>query len=67
MLRREIYAVASLLGAVVVAVGERLAAPDGPLLLAAAALTCLVRVVALRRGWSAPRARADLEPPPTER
>jgi len=28
--------------------------------IAAAALTGLVRVIALRRGWSAPRARADL-------
>jgi uncharacterized membrane protein YeiH len=63
VLRREIYAVASLLGAVVVAVGVRLDAPQLALLAGAAALTCLVRVVALRRGWSAPRAREDHEPP----
>lgn len=60
VLRREIYAVAALAGAVVIAVGSRLpvwfgvTVPSLTLLLSSAALTCLIRVIAIRRDWSAP-------------
>jgi uncharacterized membrane protein YeiH len=57
VLRREIYAVASLVGAITVAVGHRLAAPTLVLIVGSAALTCLGRVIAIRRGWAAPTAR----------
>jgi uncharacterized membrane protein YeiH len=54
VLRREIYAVAALIGAVAVAVLERLGA-GGPLpMTAAAALVFAIRIVALRRRWAAP-------------
>ncbi len=56
VLRREIYAIAALGGAVGVVALVRLDAA-GPLpLLAAAALTFAVRLVALRRRWAAPQA-----------
>ena len=54
VLRREIYAVAALLGAVAVAVLHRLDAAGPVALWAAAALVFGVRPIALRRGWSAP-------------
>jgi uncharacterized membrane protein YeiH len=57
VLRREIYAVAALVGAVVVAVGHRLGAPNLVTLLGAAALTFVIRMVAVQRDWSAPVAR----------
>jgi uncharacterized membrane protein YeiH len=63
VLRREIYAVASLIGAVAVAVLEALGA-GGPLpLTAAAALVFAIRIVALRRRWAAP-VPTDPEPGP---
>ena len=57
VLRREIYAVAAMVGAVTVAIGKRFGAPNLTMLLGAAALTCAIRLVALRRNWSAPVAR----------
>ena len=57
VLRSEIYAVASLVGAVAVALGRRLAAPSLVMLLCAAAFTCAIRVTAMLRGWSAPIAK----------
>jgi uncharacterized membrane protein YeiH len=61
VLRREIYAVAALIGAVAVAVLERVGA-GGPLpMTAAAALVFAIRVVALRRRWAAP---VPADPPP---
>ena len=54
VLRRDIYAVVSLGGAIAVVVLERLGLA-GPLPLAAAAVAMtLVRLIALRRRWSAP-------------
>jgi uncharacterized membrane protein YeiH len=54
VLRRDIYAVVSLGGAIAVTVLERLGAA-GPLPLAAAAVVMtVVRLIALRRRWSAP-------------
>ncbi len=62
VLRREIYAIAALGGAVGVVALARLDAA-GPLpLLAAATLTFAVRLVALRRRWAAPQ--ADPAPSP---
>ena len=57
VLRREIYAVASLIGAIIVAVGHVLGAPDLALLIGAAATTCFLRLVAIRGGWNAPIAQ----------
>jgi uncharacterized membrane protein YeiH len=57
VLRSEIYAVASLIGAVIVAVGRPLGAPDLLLLVGAATTTCVIRLIAIRRGWSAPVAK----------
>jgi uncharacterized membrane protein YeiH len=63
--RREIYAVAALIGAMAVALGQRAGLPVRAVLLGAAALSCGIRVVALTRNWSAPvagqRYRADRE------
>ena len=57
VLRSEIYAVAALVGAVVVALGRRLDAPSLAMLLGAATLTFAIRVVAMLRNWSAPIAK----------
>jgi uncharacterized membrane protein YeiH len=54
VLRREVYAVAAALGAVVVVLGDRLALPPVPVALAAAALVAAVRVLALWRHWNVP-------------
>jgi uncharacterized membrane protein YeiH len=60
VLRREIYAVAALLGAVAVAVLHRLEIGGAIALWAAAVLVFAVRAVALRRGWSAPTPSVDV-------
>ncbi|MCO1578364.1 TRIC cation channel family protein [Crossiella sp. SN42] len=57
VLRQEIYAVAALAGAVVVAIGYRLNLPTGPTAIIAAAMICGLRVLALWRRWDAPRPR----------
>jgi uncharacterized membrane protein YeiH len=63
VLRREIYAVAALVGATIIAVGSRLpdwfgiVVPSLTLLLTAAAVTCVIRLLAILRNWSAPVAR----------
>ena len=57
VLQREIYAVAALLGAVVVVVGRHLGLPQGPTVLAGAALIVTVRVLGLWRKWNAPLPR----------
>ncbi|MBW4719081.1 trimeric intracellular cation channel family protein [Saccharothrix obliqua] len=57
VLRREIYAVAALGGAVIVALGHRLGLPAGPVTLVGAALIAGVRILALWRKWNAPVAR----------
>lgn len=56
VLREEIYAVAALLGALIVVAGGRLGLPDLPVAIAAVAATFVLRVVSVFRGWSAPRA-----------
>ncbi|MEV0394061.1 trimeric intracellular cation channel family protein [Polymorphospora rubra] len=63
VLRREIYAVAALVGAVAV-VAVDAAGLTGPVpLVAAATFIFAVRLVALRRKWSAPIAPTRPEPP----
>jgi uncharacterized membrane protein YeiH len=57
VLRREIYAVASLVGAVIVCGADRLHVPPVPSEVVAALVVFAIRIVALRRHWSAPRAR----------
>lgn len=56
VLREEIYAVAALLGAVIVVAGGAAGLPELPVAVAAVAITFAVRVVSVLRGWSAPRA-----------
>lgn len=59
VLHRDIYALAALVGAVVVVVGDRLELRPTPVVIAAAGLTWVLRVTAHRRQWHAPRARLD--------
>ncbi len=56
VLRQQIYALAALAGAVVVALGERLGLPALPVTLVAAVLAVGLRVVALWRYWTRPGA-----------
>lgn len=56
VLREEIYAVAALLASVIVIAGAQLGLPRAPVAVAAALAGFLLRVVSVRRGWSAPRA-----------
>jgi uncharacterized membrane protein YeiH len=58
VLRAEIYAVAALLGAVVVVLGTRAGVDERAVALAAVTLTFGVRMLSLRYGWHAPRALA---------
>jgi uncharacterized membrane protein YeiH len=57
VLRREVYAVAAVLGAVVIVLGDRLGLAPVPVALAAAALVATLRVLALWRHWNVPVAR----------
>jgi len=65
VLRSDIYAVAALAGAGVVAAGEILQLPVVPTMTVGAALCFGLRVLALRRRWQLPTARAPEEPPST--
>jgi len=58
VLRAELYAVAALLGAAVVVVGEALRLPLAAVVVAAGAVCFGLRVAAIRRGWNLPVARA---------
>jgi uncharacterized membrane protein YeiH len=57
VLRREIYALAAVIGAAVVVVGDRLGLPATPVAVGAAVLVAALRVVALWRRWNAPLPR----------
>jgi uncharacterized membrane protein YeiH len=59
VLRAELYAVAALAGATVVVVGRLLGLPSAPLAVGGAALCFAVRLLALRRGWALPIAKAE--------
>jgi uncharacterized membrane protein YeiH len=54
VLRRDIYALAALAGAVLVGVGHALHLPPGPVTVVAAAVVVTVRILALWRKWNAP-------------
>jgi uncharacterized membrane protein YeiH len=54
VLRKEIYAVAALLGGVVVAGGSYSGLPEAPVALVGSALVVTVRLLALWRKWNAP-------------
>lgn len=56
VLQREIYAVAALSGAVLVVAGDAVDAPRTPVAVTAVALIFVVRLIAVSREWSAPRA-----------
>ena len=52
--RHELYAVAAMLGALVVVVGDALALPAAPVAITGAMLCFLLRWLAIRRGWRLP-------------
>lgn len=62
VLRRELYAVAALAGALVVVAGNALALPTAPVAVVGAVSSFALRWLAIRRGWRLPVAGAD--PPP---
>lgn len=63
VLRRELYAVAALLGAICVVAGDALGLPATPTAVAGA-LTCFVlRYLAIHRNWQLPVARSHREKP----
>ncbi|MGB2787950.1 MAG: trimeric intracellular cation channel family protein [Dokdonella sp.] len=57
VLKRELYAVAALLGAVVVVAGDRADLPPVPVAIVGAVLCFILRWLAIRRGWRLPVAR----------
>jgi uncharacterized membrane protein YeiH len=57
VLHRDVYALAAVLGALVVVLGDRLGWRPTPVTLVSIVLTWCVRVLAHRRGWSAPQPR----------
>lgn len=58
VLQRELYAVAALLGALVVVAGHAVGLPAAPVAVVGAAACFLLRFMAMRRGWQLPVARA---------
>jgi uncharacterized membrane protein YeiH len=54
VLRRELYAVAALAGAVVVVAGDAFGLPSAPVAVVGAVLCFTVRWLAIRRGWRLP-------------
>jgi len=62
VLRADLYAVAALAGAVVMATGDLLGLPLTPVAIAGAAVCFGLRLIALRRGWELPRPRTAEQP-----
>jgi uncharacterized membrane protein YeiH len=62
VLRTDLYAVAALLGATVVAGGDVIGLPPAAGTIAGAIVCFGLRVVAIRRGWRLPAARESPEP-----
>lgn len=60
--RHELYAVAAMLGALVVVVGDALALPAAPVAITGAVLCLLLRWLAIRRGWRLPVSGAGGDP-----
>lgn len=63
VLRRELYAVAALLGAACVVLGAALGWPRAPTAVAGALACFALRYLAIRRGWQLPVARPRDQPP----
>jgi uncharacterized membrane protein YeiH len=57
VLRTELYAVAAVIGAAVVVIGEMLHLPSSGAAAAGAVLSFGLRFMAMRRGWQLPIAR----------
>ena len=57
VLRTELYAVAALIGAVVVVIGRMLHLPSGATAATGAVLCFVLRFMAIRGGWQLPIAR----------
>ncbi len=64
VLRTELYAVAALIGAAVMVSGKMLHLPSGAVAAAGAGLCFGLRLIAMRRGWRLPTARALKETDP---
>ena len=62
VLRRELYAVAALAGALVVVLGHALGWPAAPVAVAGASLCFALRWLAIRRGWRLPVSGGDASP-----
>ena len=60
--RHELYAVAAMLGALVVVVGDALTLPAAPVAMTGAVLCFLLRWLAIRRGWRLPVSGAGGDP-----
>jgi uncharacterized membrane protein YeiH len=58
ILQRELYAVAALLGALIVVAGDMLRLPPQPVAVIAALACFALRFMAMRRGWQLPVAKA---------
>lgn len=56
VLREDVYALAALVGAILVVAGQALALPGGVTVVVSVAAAFLVRVVSAWRGWQAPKA-----------
>lgn len=63
VLRRELYAVAALLGASCVVIGHQFGWPAAPTAMAGALACIALRMLAIRRGWQLPVAGQDEHPP----
>lgn len=63
VLRRELYAVAALLGASCVVIGHLSGWPAAPTAMAGALACIALRMLAIRRGWQLPVAGQDEHPP----
>lgn len=63
VLRRELYAVAALAGALVVVLGRMLDLPPAPVAVAGALLCFALRWLAIRRGWRLPVSDPGAQPP----
>jgi uncharacterized membrane protein YeiH len=63
VLRRELYAVAALLGAACVVVGNALGWAEGPVVVGGALACFVLRLLAIRRGWQLPVARPGRDRP----
>ena len=68
VLRKEIYALAALAGAVVVVLGHAAGLPSVPVALVGAFVCLVLRLLAIRRGWHLPTAGpSDQAKPPAEK